>query len=135
HPAARPGHTANQCACAPRLRLADRSALPWLATPSPAPAARGLLRVVRVWGTVGASADVFLQGLAPNHGVSATLATSFRFPTEEALGLPLAVFSFPEYTRWDWSACLDQISQQSHVSRPPPIHRPSVYIPLAGLFG
>src|SRR5216684_1765939 len=122
HPGARPGHTASQCACAPPQLLGDRSTPRWLATPSPAPAATGLLPPVPVWETGGQSvhryrwdqghhataspsclwgtgarpADAFLQGWAPSHGISATWVTSFRVPTGEAICLPLATLSFSE---------------------------------------
>ncbi|HYA98953.1 MAG TPA: hypothetical protein VED37_01920, partial [Ktedonobacteraceae bacterium] len=42
----------------------------------------------------------------------------------EAISLPMASYSFPEYSRFDSVSALVSISQQSHLSRTPPIHRP-----------
>ena len=77
-----------------------------------------------LWGSAVGPADAFLLGLAPSHGGSSTLATSFLVPTWEAICLPMPTLSFPEYTSFDLSTCLDIISQQSHSSCPSPIYRP-----------
>src|SRR5216684_3798501 len=132
-PGARPGHTASQCACAPPQLLGDRSTPRWLATPSPAPAATGLLPPVPVWGTGARPADAFLQGWAPSHGISATWVTSFLVPTGEAICLPLDLRSFPESTTSDLFTCPYRFSQQSHLSCTPPIYRPLPAVPLSRL--
>src|SRR5438132_14052964 len=87
-----------------------------------------------LWGSVVAPADAFLPGWAPSPGLSSTWVTSFLVPTWQADSLPMALLSFPEYSRWDLFFCLDTISQQSHCSRPLPIYRPCVDISVSDLF-
>src|SRR5438270_13493148 len=87
-----------------------------------------------LWDSVVAPADAFLPGWAPSPGLSSTWLTSFLVPTWDAICLPRAPRSFPEYSRSHLSTCLDKISQQSHLSRTPPIYRPSVHLPVSELF-